>query len=365
MKGKKGSDRLGLTRATATPSVCPSARRIVEWCSRKCFARACTVHFSCVCRRWMCAHSSSGIMADSFFCWECGACVVARQKGGCGGCTDFAFRRRRRSGTGPPLATARGLGAPRRTEVQGAVRAEIVVGHRAPPSPRLGIRRHGRAVQSRPQAENPDASLSARTDGDIALAARHVGAVPTPSADISRRPAAAIPVVSASDSPPRSTLVRDRSDCKSGTADRSEHIHSAAALTARHSAGSGSSLPACDDCDSVPRGRPWVVPGRLHATRIVLSTIRVAPPSLPPLPRRRAGSALSLFSNAPPPALYPDTHNADDPRFPALCCGFGAAATGGPAAIAQASAPNGTTVVNLRLNPPATVRPEPAGPASK
>ena len=209
------------------------------------------------------------------------ACVVARQKGGCGGCTDFAFRRRRRSGTGPPLATARGLGAPRRTEVQGAVRAEIVVGHRAPPSPRLGIRRHGRAVQSRPQAENPDASLSAQTDGDIALAARHVGAVPTASADTSRRPVAAIPVVSAFDSPPRSTPVRDHSDCKSGTDDHSEHSHSAAAPTAPRSADSASRLPASDDYDSVPRGRPWVVPGRLHATRIVLSTIRVAPPSPP------------------------------------------------------------------------------------
>lgn len=28
-------------------------------------------------------------------------------------------------------------------------------------------------------------------------------------------------------------------------------------------------------------------------------------------------------------ATPPDTHNADDLRFPALCCGLGAAATGG------------------------------------
>lgn len=266
---------------------------------------------------------------DSFFCWECGACVVARQRGGRGGCTDFALRRRNHSGAGPPFATARGLGAPRRTEVQGAVRAEIVVGHRAPPSPRLGIRRHGRAVQSRPQAENPDASLFVQTDGDISLAARHVGAVPTASADISRRPAAAIPVVSAFDSPPRSTPARDRSDCKSGTADRSEHSHSAAAPTAPRTADSASSLPACDDYDSVPRGRPWVVPGRLHATRIVLSTIRVAPPS-PRLYHVAAAGAPSPSSlTLPRPRFTPTPTTQMTRAFRRYAAGLGRRLHGG------------------------------------
>ena len=44
---------------------------------------------------------------------------------------------------------------------------------------------------------------------------------------------------------------------------------------------------------------------------------------------RLGAHALSLFSNTPPPAYYPDAHNADDLRFPARCCESGAAATGG------------------------------------
>jgi hypothetical protein len=161
--------------------------------------------------------------------------------------------------------------------MQRAVRAEIVWGHQHPPSPRLGNLPLKRAVQSRLQPGNPDASLFARTDGDTALAARHAGAAPAAFADTSHWPAAAIPVESASGSLPRSTPAHGHTDCKPATAGRSEHSCSAAAPIALRTAGSGPGLLAGDGCDSVPSGRPWVVPGRLHATRPVLSTVRVAP----------------------------------------------------------------------------------------
>ena len=179
-------------------------------------------------------------------------------------------------GTAAFARRTRGLGTPRRTQVQRAARTQIAWGHRNPPWPEAVNRPAQGALQSRCKRGDPDASLSAFVDGGTAPAGPHACACPRASSDASRSPVAALPVALAGCSPPRSRSARGHRGYRPAPACRSAHIKSGAAQTARRTAGSALCLLACDGYDSLPRGGPWVVPGRLRATRAVLTTVRVA-----------------------------------------------------------------------------------------